>query len=148
MNWLYFCRGHSFLSLNEGLLERYSECTTAAEVIEAQQEYLDSLRRNDSSDEDNGNDGADDGGGNAGGGYLRARDLPPSDSDEYEHSEDEHEEEESDAVVVGVQRLGLAQKESKEEGNCNGNSDAGGGGWISYLVFYFCFISSFWKHSQ
>jgi hypothetical protein len=119
---LYFCRGHSFLSLNEGLLERYSECATAAEVIQAQKEYLDSLQRNDSSDEDNGDDVADIGG------YLRARDLPPSDSDEYEHSEDEEEEEKDDAVVVGVQRLGLAQEESKKEEGDDDDDDGVGGG--------------------
>ena len=108
-----FCRGHSFLSLNEGLLERYSECATAAEVIAAQQEYLDSLKRVDSSDEDSDDGGH--GGGGGGGGYLRARDLPPSDSDEYEHSDDEEEVEEEDAVIVGVQRLGLVQKEEEEK---------------------------------
>lgn len=32
-------------------------------------------------------------------------------------------------MVVGVQRLGLVQEESKEEGDCN-NSDAGGGGRV------------------
>ena len=79
--------GHSFLSLNEGLLERYSECATAVEVIQAQQEYLDSLARGGDSGEEESEDERE------GGGYLRSRDLPPTDSDEYERTEDENEEE-------------------------------------------------------
>ena len=107
------------MSLNAGLLERYSECATAAEVIEAQQEYLDSLKRDNSSDEDSGGD--DGAGGGGGGGYLRARDLPPSDSDEYEHSGDEDEEEE-DAVVAGVQCLGLASEKKEDKDDEKGGS--------------------------
>lgn len=34
------CRGHSFLSLNAGLLDRYAACETAADVIEAQNAFL------------------------------------------------------------------------------------------------------------
>ena len=33
-------RGHSFFNVNEELLERYSRCHTAAEVIVAQNEWL------------------------------------------------------------------------------------------------------------
>jgi len=84
------CRGHSFLSLNEGLLDRYAACDTAAAVIEAQNEYLESLR-------DGGgrsSDGESDVDGEGGGGYLRASDLPPSDSDEYGSTSEEEEGEE------------------------------------------------------
>lgn len=41
---LHCCRGHSFLSLNQGLLDRYAECATAAEVIAAQQAHLESMQ--------------------------------------------------------------------------------------------------------
>jgi pre-rRNA-processing protein TSR3 len=70
--------GHSFLSLNEGLLERYAECATAAEVIQAQNDYLESMASGGAG----GSSGSDDG-------LVHAGDLPPSDSDEYEHSSDE-----------------------------------------------------------
>ena len=36
-------RGHSFLSTNEELLDRYAACPTSAEVIQVQTEYLDQL---------------------------------------------------------------------------------------------------------
>lgn len=71
--------GHSFLSLNEGLLERYAECGTAAEVIQAQNEYLESLASGGG--ESGSSDGEE--------GYVHAGDLPPSDSDEYQHTSDE-----------------------------------------------------------
>ena len=32
--------GHGFFSLNEGLLDAYAACRTAADVVQAQQEYL------------------------------------------------------------------------------------------------------------
>lgn len=37
--------GHSFLSLNGGLLDAYAACATAAEVIEAQQRHVEALQR-------------------------------------------------------------------------------------------------------
>jgi len=37
------CRGHSFLSTNEELLDRYAACPTSAEVIQVQTQYLDQL---------------------------------------------------------------------------------------------------------
>lgn len=94
------CRGHSFLSLNEGLLERYADCTTSAEVIQVQNDYLESLHNPQphSSDDDEDDDGR--------GGYLANRDLPPTDSDEYQHTSDEEEEEierEAAAAVEVVQ---------------------------------------------
>jgi len=36
-------RGHSFLSTNEELLDRYAACPTSAEVIQVQTDYLDQL---------------------------------------------------------------------------------------------------------
>ena len=38
-----YCRGHSFFTTNEELLDRYAECPGSAEVIEVQTSYLDSL---------------------------------------------------------------------------------------------------------
>lgn len=38
------CRGHSFLSLNEALLDRYAACDTAAAVIEAQAQHLQQMQ--------------------------------------------------------------------------------------------------------
>lgn len=88
-------RGHSFLSLNQGLLDRYAECATAAEVIAAQQEHLDSMQAGagphrrlpagmggGSDDEEEEEE--------EGGSYLRRGMLPPSES-EGEYSEDEAE---------------------------------------------------------
>ena len=37
------CRGHSFFSTNEELLDRYAECPGSAEVIAVQTSYLDAL---------------------------------------------------------------------------------------------------------
>lgn len=37
------CRGHSFLSTNEELLDRYAACPTSAEVIQVQTQYLEQL---------------------------------------------------------------------------------------------------------
>lgn len=37
-------RGHSFLSTNRELLERYAACATSVEVIAVQQAYLDDMQ--------------------------------------------------------------------------------------------------------
>lgn len=37
------CRGHSFLSTNEELLDRYATCPTSVEVIQVQNQYLEQL---------------------------------------------------------------------------------------------------------
>ena len=37
------CRGHSFLSTNEELLDRYAACPSSVEVIQVQKDYLDQL---------------------------------------------------------------------------------------------------------
>ena len=37
------CRGHSFFSTNEELLDRYAKCPGSAEVIAVQTSYLDAL---------------------------------------------------------------------------------------------------------
>lgn len=37
-------RGHSFLSTNAELLDRYAACATSAEVIATQQAYLDGMQ--------------------------------------------------------------------------------------------------------
>lgn len=100
--------GHSFISLNEGLLDKYAECETAAEVVAAQNAFLDSMREEEEHklelQEEERNRQRD-----AGGGYLNSRDLPPSSSDE-EYTEDDdsdgserEEEEETNTKVVGVQ---------------------------------------------
>jgi pre-rRNA-processing protein TSR3 len=66
-----FTWGHSFFELNDELLQRYAACSTAAEVIQTQQEYLESLtrKRSDVLGED-------------------AYGLPPSDSSEEVSDED------------------------------------------------------------
>lgn len=81
--------GHSFISLNEGLLDRYAECDTAAEVVAAQNEFLESMREEgehklELQEEERNREG--------GGGYLNSRDLPPSSSDEDEYTDEEEEE--------------------------------------------------------
>jgi pre-rRNA-processing protein TSR3 len=96
--------GHSFLSLNEGLLDLYAECATADAVIEAQDEYLERLRAGGdrSGDEDSSS-------GSEGGGYLRAGDLPPSDSDGYEHTSDEEEADADAEAEVEAEENGEAE---------------------------------------
>ncbi|KAL4448316.1 hypothetical protein ABPG75_005535 [Micractinium tetrahymenae] len=116
--------GHSFLSLNEALLDRYAACATAAEVIAVQQAHLEgaqsgggSLRRLPAG---MAGGGSDDEAGSGGeeeeeeeeedGGYLRRGMLPPSES------EDEYTEEEEEAEAAG-----------------GSGSGGGGGGGDSYL---------------
>lgn len=79
------CRGHSFISLNETLLDEYAECETAAEVIDVQNRFLQAYV-NPPMTADDGADGSSEG---DEGGYLRACDLPPADSDEYEEYEND-----------------------------------------------------------
>jgi hypothetical protein len=83
-------RGHSFISLNENLLDEYANCETAAEVIDAQNRFLDAYLNPPSTgissmslSDDRHNANPEEGG------YLRADDLPPSDSDDGEESERE-----------------------------------------------------------
>jgi pre-rRNA-processing protein TSR3 len=81
--------GHSFISLNEGLLDRYAECDTAAEVVAAQNEFLESLREEgehklELQEEERNREGV--------GGYLNSKDLPPSSSDEDGYTDEEEEE--------------------------------------------------------
>ncbi|KAL4433284.1 hypothetical protein ABPG77_003332 [Micractinium sp. CCAP 211/92] len=95
--------GHSFLSLNEGLLDRYAACATAAEVIAVQQEHLEggggTLRRLPAGMAGAGSDEEGSGGEEEeeeeDGGYLRRGMLPPSES------EDEGTDEEADAEGSG-----------------------------------------------
>lgn len=81
--------GHSFLSLNEGLLEQYCQCASAADVIAVQNQYLEGLqtdRINHTLQKQK--DEAD------GSGYLDAGLLPPSSSSsdassEYDDNDDD-----------------------------------------------------------
>jgi pre-rRNA-processing protein TSR3 len=82
--------GHSFFSLNEELLEMYSACSDAQEVIEAQNRYLESLANRDRENDrlrelerEARGDGCD------GDGYLDGLDLPPSSSSGSEDEEDD-----------------------------------------------------------
>ncbi|DBA91586.1 TPA: hypothetical protein ACH3X1_003199 [Trebouxia sp. C0004] len=69
-------RGHSFLSTNEELLDRYAACPTSAEVIQVQTEYLDQLTNIPAKVPD----GKD---------YMSNMDLPPSSSDDDDFSGEE-----------------------------------------------------------
>ncbi|GAX73504.1 hypothetical protein CEUSTIGMA_g956.t1 [Chlamydomonas eustigma] len=82
--------GHSFFSANEELLDIYSQCNTAAEVIAAQKHWLDGGHLSQSSlkvvrgeDEEEDEDEDED--------YRRRmnRELPPSESEEEEVDEGE-----------------------------------------------------------
>lgn len=91
--------GHSFLSLNEGLLDQYAACDTAADVIRVQNEYLQYLAE-ETTHRGRGNDvrdGDDGGGDDVGNDYLKSCDLPPSNSssedDDYSSEPGEGEEE-------------------------------------------------------
>ena len=85
-------RGHSFFSANEELLEIYSHCATAVEVISEQNRWLEGgpagslprvLDTRDSDDEEGDEAGDED--------YRRRmnRELPPTDSDEGSDQEEE-----------------------------------------------------------
>jgi len=69
-----FSWGHAFLSLNEELLERYSACQTGAEVVAAQDAFLEEEERARTEKKDE-------------------MDLPPSESESSEEEEEEEEEE-------------------------------------------------------
>jgi hypothetical protein len=101
------CRGHSFLSLNGNLLERYAACSTAVEVISAQAEQLEAMKSGGGpnrrlpaglggdcgSDDEEGEEEVDDGS------YLRRGMLPPSESEEESTSEEEEEEVDEEAAL-------------------------------------------------
>jgi len=82
--------GHSFFSLNEELLEIYSRCQDAHQVIEAQNAYLESLATRDRENERLRELARQEvGEGGDGDGYLDGLDLPPSGSStEYEQDEE------------------------------------------------------------
>ncbi|KAK9805462.1 hypothetical protein WJX73_010157 [Symbiochloris irregularis] len=63
--------GHSFVSLNEELLQRYAACNTGQEIVSVQMDFLEHLRQEPAPKVDSGQ-----------GSYLSAADLPPSESDE------------------------------------------------------------------
>ena len=103
--------GHSFISLNEGLLDRYAECDTAAEVVAAQNEFLESMREEgehklELQEEERNREG--------GGGYLNSKDLPPSSDDEDEYT-DEDEEEEGEGEGSGKEHGSTVGVQSKLE---------------------------------
>eukprot|EP00798_Chlamydomonas_sp_ICE-L_P027162 gene27162-2401_t len=95
--------GHSFLTTNQELLELYSKCPTANDVIIAQNEYLSSAGPELSKEEKR---------------QVRVaaaedmqrrmnRELPPSDSDsEYEEEEEEEEEGEEEQEQAEVAAVG------------------------------------------
>lgn len=102
-------RGHSFLSLNEVLLDRYAACANAAEVIAVQAEHMESMQAahgprrpagidggSGSGEEDEEEEGEEEGGG-----YLRRGMLPPSDSDD-DYTDEESEGEEEAATTGGA----------------------------------------------
>ena len=66
-----FSWGHSFISLNQGLLDEYAKCANADEVIKAQDAFLAKEAEEEAQRK------------------SREMDLPPTDSSEYEDDEDE-----------------------------------------------------------
>ena len=66
-----FSWGHSFLSLNQGLLDEYAKCANADEVIKAQDAFLAKEAEEEAQRKSS------------------EMDLPPTDSSEYEDDEDE-----------------------------------------------------------
>ena len=97
------CRGHSFFSLNEELLEVYSKCQNAAEIIEAQNGYLQSLADHDrehaarsSERQSNGNT------------YLDGLDLPPSSDSDYSSSSNGNEEDDDDKIAHQLETIRIS----------------------------------------
>ena len=85
------------------MLEAYSECQNAEEIIEAQNRYLQSLADHDrehaarsSERQSNGN------------GYLDGLDLPPSSSDTEEYSSSSTSENDDDQVVHQLETMGVS----------------------------------------
>lgn len=94
--------GHSFLSLNKSLLELYAECSSAAEVIEAQNKHLQSMREEAEKNyaRKHNFDNTDN--------YLGEEDLPPTDSDDYVSDDN------SDVGTVSQLTVPKEQVQSKE----------------------------------
>ena len=66
-----FSWGHSFISLNQGLLDEYAQCSNADEVIKVQEAFLAKEAEEEAQRKNSG------------------MDLPPSDSSEYESDEND-----------------------------------------------------------
>lgn len=139
-------RGHSFFSANEELLEAYSKCATAAEVIAAQQRWLDGAGASlpsalEGANSDEG-EGQEDGGSSDGGSSrdeseeedvadLRRRmnrELPPSDDSEEDYESEEETERENQGLGQGVVQQSRAVVEKQgvptltEQGSHHGTS--------------------------
>lgn len=85
--------GHSFLSVNEELLDTYAACASSEAVIAAQTAHLDSMAQ---LQQDNAarKDAA------AAGGYLDDMDLPPSESETESEGSQEGSEDEADPAAA------------------------------------------------
>jgi pre-rRNA-processing protein TSR3 len=122
------CRGHSFFSTNQQLLDKYAACATAADVISTQNAWLetsggempdfpaaddeDGEGAGSDEDEDEGEGSEEDdldpryGSRGLHSNAYRFRDLPPSESESEEEEEEEEEKDgedrESGAAVGGM----------------------------------------------
>jgi pre-rRNA-processing protein TSR3 len=85
--------GHSFFALNQELLEQYSICKDAHEVIETQNAYLESMAEQDRQHSQQHAEGD---------GYLHDLDLPPSDSSSSLYSSEDCERNHNEDEDVGV----------------------------------------------
>ncbi|GBF90622.1 ribosome biogenesis protein-like [Raphidocelis subcapitata] len=119
--------GHSFFSTNAELLERYAECETAAEVIAAQNAWLEEVTAagpewpSSEEEEDEGEEEGEEGEA----GEEEAQEQQQRQQQEQEDEEEEgaeEEEEEEDEEEEG------AEEEEEEEGDidCSGSSSSSG----------------------
>lgn len=72
-----FSWGSSFIDINKELLDKYSECSNGEEVLEIQNKYLETLKKEKEAKDDHKKQKAGEGGG-----YTDDMDLPPSESEE------------------------------------------------------------------
>ena len=72
-----FSWGTSFIDINKELLDKYSECSNGEEVLEIQNKYLETLKKEKEAKDDHKKQKA-----GGGGGYTDDMDLPPSESEE------------------------------------------------------------------
>lgn len=109
-----FTWGHAFLELNEELLEIYSECSDAASVQEAQENYLAAMAEEAKEREEAKkiNGGWKKGGSRS---HGLPGELPPSDSESEELSDPEDVEEDPDFWKVSVNQAHTQAQETDED---------------------------------
>lgn len=113
----HFKWGHTFIAINQELLERYSECANSAEVVQVQKQYLEQCEKEISERKKSA--------------YGVSRRISGGD-DDGENDEDDDDEEEEDPMLVNPNhqnRIAMSfsyddsSDDSEEEDETEGNSE-------------------------